>query len=84
MTKQGRADIIDEMKINIKVKPNSSREKIERLTSEEFILWVRAPAKEGKANEAAVKMLSAYFDIPKSRIRIVRGNAARDKLVEII
>ncbi|MFA5115313.1 MAG: DUF167 domain-containing protein [Candidatus Omnitrophota bacterium] len=72
------------MKINIKVKPNSSREKIERLAQGQFILWVKAPAKEGKANEAALKLLSAYFDIPKSRFMIIRGNAARDKLVEII
>jgi hypothetical protein len=77
-------DIIDRMKINIKVKPNSSREKIERLAQGQFILWVKAPAKEGKANEAALKLLSAYFDIPKSRFMIIRGNAARDKLVEII
>lgn len=84
MTKQCDVDIIDRMKINIKVKPNSSREKIERLAQGQFILWVKAPAKEGKANEAALKLLSAYFDIPKSRFMIIRGNAARDKLVEII
>jgi len=84
LTKQCDVDIIDRMKINIKVKPNSSREKIERLAQGQFILWVKAPAKEGKANEAALKLLSAYFDIPKSRFMIIRGNAARDKLVEII
>ena len=84
MTKQCDVDIIDRMKINIKVKPNSSREKIERLAQGQFILWVKAPAKEGKANEAALKLLSAYFDIPKSRFMIIRGNAARDKLVAII
>jgi hypothetical protein len=47
--------------------------------------WVRvaAPATQGKANQALIVLLSEVLDLPKSAIRIVRGERARDKLVSI-
>ena len=72
------------MKINIKVKPNSKQEKVEKAGDSGLILWLRAPAKEGKANDAVVKLLSGYFEVAKSRIRIVHGLSNRSKVVEIL
>ncbi len=72
------------MKINIKVKPNSKQEKVEKISTTEFVLWVKAPAREGKANEAVIKLLSAYFGLAKSRINIVQGTSSKNKVVEII
>jgi len=71
------------MKINLKVRPNSKQERIEKLSGGEFVLWTRAPAREGKANEAVIKLLSAYFSIPKSRINIVQGAGSKNKVVEV-
>lgn len=72
------------MKINIKVKPNSKQEKVEKISDSEVILWVRAPAKEGRANAAAIKLLSVYLDLPKSRINIAQGNNSKNKVVELL
>jgi uncharacterized protein YggU (UPF0235/DUF167 family) len=44
---------------------------------------VDAPARGGRANERLIAILAEHFDVPKSRIRILRGLASRDKLVEI-
>lgn len=41
-----------------------------------------APA-DGKANEAVIKLLSVHFGISKSKIKIVRGETGRDKVIEI-
>ncbi len=71
-------------RICLKVKPGSSKERLERITNNEFLARVNAPAQEGKANAAAIKLLSEYFDIPKSRIIIVRGERSRDKVIEIL
>ena len=71
-------------RICLKVKPGSSKERLERITNNEFFARVNAPAQEGKANAAAIKLLSEYFDIPKSRIIIVRGERSRDKVIEIL
>ncbi|MDD2752155.1 MAG: DUF167 domain-containing protein [Candidatus Omnitrophica bacterium] len=71
------------MKITVKVKANSKQEKIQKLSDREFLLWIKEPAIEGKANEGVVKVLSNYFDIAKSRISIVRGRKNKSKVIEI-
>jgi uncharacterized protein YggU (UPF0235/DUF167 family) len=38
---------------------------------------------DGAANAAVIKMLSQYFDVPKSRISIVRGATSHDKVVSV-
>lgn len=43
---------------------------------------VSAPA-DGQANEAVVKMLAKYYDVPKTNIKIIRGQTCRDKVIEI-
>jgi uncharacterized protein (TIGR00251 family) len=70
-------------RITVKVKPNSKTELVEKISKNEFVVRVKAPAKEGKANEAVVEVLSEYFARPKSRITILRGQAGKNKVVEI-
>ena len=57
------------MKILVKVKPSS---KIEQLVREgdSFIVKVKEPAKEGRANRAVMKLLAEHFNVPKSQVRI--------------
>ncbi len=40
-------------------------------------------AVEGRANKRLLEILSNHFDVPKSRITIVRGIGSRDKIVEV-
>jgi uncharacterized protein (TIGR00251 family) len=72
------------MRISVKVKPNSKQEKVEKLSDTMFIACVKSPAQEGKANAAVVKLLSEYFDIPKSTVIIARGHKGRDKIIDIL
>lgn len=72
------------MRISIKVKPNSKEEKIEQLGNNQFIVKVKAPAQEGKANKALIKLLSKYFDIPKSMIIISKGHQCGNKIIDIV
>jgi uncharacterized protein YggU (UPF0235/DUF167 family) len=71
------------MRINVKVKPNSKENKIEKVSNNTFNLWVKQAAKEGRANEAAVKLLSDFFDIAKSRIAIISGHKSKNKIVSL-
>lgn len=71
------------MKISIKVKPGSKTEKIEKRDNHNLILWVKAVAKENKANEAAIELLSQYFDTPKSLITILKGKICKNKVFNI-
>jgi len=70
------------MKIQVKVKPNS---KSEGVTQEEynFIVEVKEPPKEGRANQAVTKLLAQHFGVPQSQVRILSGFKSKNKVVEI-
>lgn len=44
---------------------------------------VAAPPVGGQANAALVKLLAKRLGVPKSRISVIRGETARDKVVRI-
>ncbi len=44
---------------------------------------VSAPPEDGKANNALIALLAKHFEVAKSAVRIVSGETARLKLVEI-
>ncbi len=71
------------MRIQVKVIPNSSQEKIEKLFDGNFKVWVTKSPEKGKANKAVEKVLADYFNVRKSSVEIIAGKTARDKLVEI-
>jgi len=72
------------VRISVRVKPNSKKPGIEKLTDKEYIVKVSAPATEGRANEAVIEALSDYLSVPKTRISIFRGASGKNKIVDII
>ena len=71
------------VRITVRIKPGSRTEAVEKLSDNEFLVRVRAPAIEGKANKALISALSEYFDIPKSRISIAGGLGSKNKIVDL-
>jgi uncharacterized protein (TIGR00251 family) len=72
------------MRIDLLVKPNSRKEKVEKLPDGSYRLSVSAPAREGRANEAVIDALSKFFSLPKSRIQIIKGHHGKKKIVDIL
>lgn len=70
------------MKIFVRVKPGSSLEKIER-EGDEYIVWLREKAIEGKANEALRKILAREFHVSVKQV-VVKTPTGRKKIVEIL
>ena len=70
------------MKIHVKVKPNSKTEELS-WEGDSFIVKVKEPPKEGKANQAVIKLLAQHFGIPQSQVKILSGFRSRNKLVEV-
>jgi uncharacterized protein (TIGR00251 family) len=70
------------MQIQVKVKPNSRTEEVSQ-ESDSFIVRVKEPPREGKANQAVIKLLAEHFGVPKSQVRILRGFSSRNKVVEV-
>jgi len=71
------------MLINVRVIAGAKREVIVEETSG-LKVYLRAPAVEGKANAALIKVLAEHFSVSASRVRIVRGERSRAKTVELI
>lgn len=72
------------MRINVKAKPHSHEEKVEKIDDGNFIVCVKEPPVDGKANTTIEKALANYFDIAKSRVHIVSGHSSKQKIVEIL
>jgi uncharacterized protein (TIGR00251 family) len=48
-----------------------------------LVVRVTAPPVDGKANAALCKLLARTLGVAPSGVTVVRGHAARDKLVEV-
>ena len=72
------------MKISTRLKPNS-RHREEVVANDDGLLTVytKAPAIEGRANAAAVKLLAKHFGVAPSKVKLVRGAASRYKVFEV-
>lgn len=72
------------MKISVHLKPNS-RHREEVVVGDDGVLTVytKAPAIEGRANAAAVKLLAKYFGVAPSKVKLVRGASSKYKVFDI-
>lgn len=72
------------MKISAKIKPNSRyREEVVAGDDGSLVVYTKAPAIEGRANSAAVKLVAKYYGVAPSRVKLVRGATSRNKVFEI-
>jgi len=65
------------------VKPRAKTEEVSKTDEGQYLASVHAPPQEGKANKALIELLADYFSVPKSSVRIIRGQTGRKKLIEI-
>ncbi len=70
-------------KIWVTVKPRTKTEEVRKTDDGQYIATVHAPPQKGKANKALIELLANYFSVPKSSVRIVRGQTGRRKLIGI-
>jgi len=71
------------MRINVKVKPGAKEECIEKTGETDYFVSVKELPIQGRANEAVLRALSDYFNLPKANFRIVSGFTSRNKIIEI-
>ena len=71
------------MKIIVKAKPGAKEDSIEKVDATNYLVFVKAPPKDGKANAAIIKLLAGHFDISQSLVEIISGHMARTKVIEV-
>jgi uncharacterized protein YggU (UPF0235/DUF167 family) len=72
------------MRIQVSVKAGRKESKIEKLSDNNFSVWVKEKPQEGKANYAVREALAEHFNISKSRVTLVSGDTSKTKLFEIL
>ncbi|MGE5405524.1 MAG: DUF167 domain-containing protein [Candidatus Saccharibacteria bacterium] len=71
------------IRIEIKVIPRSSRNQLAGFQDGALKVKLTAPPVEGEANQALIAYLADVFKVSKRDVTIIRGETARNKLVEV-
>jgi uncharacterized protein YggU (UPF0235/DUF167 family) len=71
------------MKIFVKAKPSSNFQSLEVLDENHFIISVKEPPVQGRANAAIIRILAGYLNLPVTAVRLVKGFRERNKIFEI-
>lgn len=75
------------MRFAIRVKPGAKRDAVggtwDGALGRALVVAVRAPAVEGRANEAVRRVLAGALGVRARDLVVVQGERGRDKLVEL-
>jgi uncharacterized protein (TIGR00251 family) len=69
--------------LTVKVKPRSAHDRILGYRDGALTLSVTAPPLDGRANDAVCVLIAKALGIAKTRVRVVAGERARVKRLEV-
>lgn len=74
--------------IHIKLTPKAASNRIGDVRkdvngNDVLSVHVTAPPDKNKANEALIELLAAHYNIAPSRLTLIRGHTARNKVVSL-
>jgi uncharacterized protein (TIGR00251 family) len=72
------------MRIKVKVLPRAKRGEIIELAKDYLKVKLLSAPVKNKANIELIGMLSDYYGVPKSAVKIIKGEHSRKKIVEIL
>ena len=71
------------IRLNVRVHPGARLERLEPLEAGGLGVWVRAPALGGRANAALCALVARAVGLRRREVRIVSGERARTKVLEL-
>jgi uncharacterized protein YggU (UPF0235/DUF167 family) len=69
------------MYLKIRLVPDSRIEKVEKVSVDEWKMWVKQPAERNLANERVLEIVREEF--PNQSVRIVNGHHSPSKIVSV-
>lgn len=71
------------MIISVKVFPNSPKKSVVKKEDGSLEVRFSAVPEKGKANERLLDLVSEFFGVSPSRVKILKGAASRNKLLSV-
>lgn len=71
------------MLIHLKVKPSSGKKTIENFGDNRYLVYLKEPPENDRANIELINFLAKQFTTPPNRIKIKSGRYSNNKLIEI-
>jgi uncharacterized protein len=69
--------------LRVRLQPRARRDEVVGERSGAVVIRVTAPPVEGRANDALCRLIAKRAGVAPSRVSVVRGHGARDKLVRV-
>lgn len=71
------------MILKIKVKPNSGKQELIKISENEYKISLKERAENNKANLELIKLLKKYFKVGAEDIKIIKGMKSKNKIIEV-
>lgn len=66
--------------LKVKVHAGEKKNKLLQKASDTFEIWVKAPAQQGRANEAVRTVLAEHLGVPENKLSLVKGATSSAKI----
>lgn len=70
------------MKITVRVIPRAKFNRVDVEPDGSLRVHTTTAPTDGKATSDVIKMLAQHFNVPKTSIKLIRGQTSRDKIFE--
>ncbi|HKY01623.1 MAG TPA: DUF167 domain-containing protein [Burkholderiales bacterium] len=68
----------------IHAQPGAKRSEVAGLHGDRLKIRLAAPPVEGRANEALIAFLADELNLPRSKVRVIKGESSREKIVAVL
>ena len=66
--------------LKVKVHAGEKKNKLVQKTPDTFEIWVKAPAQQGRANEAVRALLAMHLGVAENKLSLVKGATSPSKI----
>lgn len=73
----------NDLVLSVQIQPKSSKDEVVGMLGENLKIKITAPPIDGKANAHLCSLIAKWFDVPKSRVNILKGETSKIKTLLI-
>jgi uncharacterized protein len=74
---------VSHVDLAVRLQPRASRDEVVGERDGKVVIRVTAPPVDGKANDALCRLIAKAAGVAPSKVSVVRGHTAREKLVRV-